>query len=137
MKTKLYTNLSFLMIFVGLCISTAVFSQRYRYHRDYYRHYYYPYRSYSYIRPYVSVHFGGYSYRYQHGYFYRPYGSLFQLVIPPFGVRISTLPYGCRRFYLGPDPYFYYNGIFYRPYADEYEVVAPPLGAVVDELPAG
>jgi hypothetical protein len=58
-------------------------------------------------------------------------------VFPPFGIRIATLPFGYRSFYVGPDPYYYYNGIFYRPYANEYKVIPPPLGAVVDELPPG
>lgn len=137
MKTKRCTNLALLIVLTGLLISSDGFSQRYRYDRGYHGHYYYPYRSYSYFHPYVSVHFGNYYYRYQHGYFDRPYGSFFQFVFPPFGVRIATLPFGYSSFYLGLNPYYYYNGIFYRPYANEYEVVAPPLGAVVSRLPAG
>lgn len=137
MKTKLYTRLFIFMIIAGLLVSSTAFSQRFRYERGHHGHYYYYNRSYSYFHPFVSVHFGNYNYRYQRGYFYRPYGSFFQLVVPPFGVRISTLPFGYRRFYIGPDPYYYYNGIYYRPYANHYEVVAPPLGAVVDDLPAG
>jgi len=117
--------------------STNSFAQRGRYKYDRGYRGYYPYRSYSYARPHVSIHFGGYDYWYDRGYFYRPYGSYFQLVVPPFGLRIGTLPYGYHSFYIGPNPYYYYNGIYYRPYANEYEVVAPPLGAVVRQLPPG
>ena len=144
MKTKRYTYLFLFTLIAGLIFSSESFAQRGRYDRhDRYDRYdrgyhrYYPQRSYSYSRPYVSIHFNNYSYRYQQGYFYRPYGSFFQMVIPPFGVRIATLPFGYRSFYIGPDPYYYYNGIYYRPYAHEYEVIAPPLGAVVDKLPPG
>lgn len=135
MKTQHYTIFLSLAICMGLCISSSAQHGRYGHNRGHYR--YYSQRSYSYGRPYVSLGFNNYSYRYGHGYFYRPYGSFFQLVIPPIGIRISTLPYGYRSFYLGPHPYYYFNGIYYRPYANEYEVVAPPLGAVVDELPPG
>jgi hypothetical protein len=71
------------------------------------------------------------------GCFYRPYGAVFQVVPPPLGIQIATLPYGYMSFYMGPNPYYYFNGIFYRPHANEYEVVAPPLGAVVNKLPSG
>jgi hypothetical protein len=135
MKTQHYTCLLLLLI---LLFSSSVFAQRGRYRsgRDHYR-YSYPQRNYSYSRPYVSAHFNNYNYGYHHGYFYRPYGSVFQVEFPQFGVRIATLPFGYRRFYIGPDPYYYYNGIYYRPYDDQYEVIAPPLGAVVDKLPRG
>lgn len=138
MKTQRYTYF-FLITFTALLFSSTSFAQRGRYRNDrgYHGYRYYPHRSYSYVRPYFSLPFGGYNYRYRDGYFYRPYGSYFQLVIPPFGIRIATLPYGYRSFYIGPNPYYYYNGTFYRPYANEYEVVAPPLGAVVDQLPPG
>jgi hypothetical protein len=121
---------------ICLIFSSTSFAQRGRHNHSRGNYRYYSQRSYSYSRPYVSVHFNNYNYRYHHGY-YRPYGSVFQLVIPPFGVHISTLPYGYRSFYIGPHPYYYYNGIYYRPYANQYEVVAPPLGAIVDELPPG
>ncbi len=124
-----------------LLVSVDASAQRGRYHRGprgYYRPHYAPSRMYVSSRPFISVQFGGNPYRYQHGYFYRPYGSGFRVVMPPVGIRISTLPPGYRRVYVGPDPYYYYNGIYYRsPDQREYEVVAPPLGATVNELPPG
>ena len=120
----------FLLTAIGLGISSGGHSQAYRYR------YGYPYR-YSYIHPHVAIYFGGYGYGYGRAYFYRPYGSVFQLVVPPIGVRIATLPFGYSRFYLGLNPYYYDDGIFYRPYARGYEVIDPPLGAVVERLPRG
>jgi hypothetical protein len=107
-------------------------------HNRYYPQRYYPQRNYYYNQPYVSLRFGNINYRYQRGYYYRPYGASLQIAVPPFGIRIGTLPVGYRSFYVGPDPYYYYQGTYYRHYGErEYEVVAPPLGAVVDELPVG
>jgi hypothetical protein len=136
MKTQHSTYLFPLTLFACLVFSSSGFAQRgrYDYDRGYHRNYYQQ-RSYSYSRPYVSGYFNNYGYGYQRGYYYSPYRSSIGIIIPPFGVRIATLPYGYRSFYVGPDPYYYYNGNYYRPYANEYETVAPPLGAVVDELP--
>jgi hypothetical protein len=144
MKTQSYTYLFLLTLVACLVFSSASFAQRgrYGYDRGYHRNYYQQ-RNYSYSRPYISGYLNNYSYgyrNYSYGYrpgYYYPYRSSISLVIPPFGVRIGTLPFGYRSFYVGPNPYYYYNGNYYRPYANEYETVAPPLGAVVDELPPG
>jgi len=149
MKTKSYLIFTLFVLLVGVMISTDASAQRRGYggyggSRGYYRgpsrgyYNYHPVRSYAYNRPFLSVQFGGYPYRYQQGYFYRPYGSVFQVSVPPIGIRIGTLPYGYRRVYVGPDPYYFYNGIYYRSLpSNEYEVVAPPLGATVAALPPG
>jgi hypothetical protein len=144
MKTQFYSYFLASALISSLFFSSTLSAQRSRHDRhDHYDRYdrrnysYYPQRNSYYGRPYVSVRFGSYDYRYQNGYFYRPYGSGLRLVFPPFGVRISTLPYGYRSFYMGANPYYYYNGIYYQPYGREYEVVAPPLGAVVYDLPSG
>lgn len=135
MKTQRYTFIS--LLFLLLLTSTSSFAQRGRYNHNKGHYRYYSQRSYAYGRPYTSIYFNNDHYWYNRGYFYRPYGSYFQLVIPPIGIRIATLPYGYRSVYVGPHPYYYFNGIYYRPYANQYEVVSPPLGAVVDELPPG
>ena len=138
MKTKSYAYLIIFTMLACLLVASDTYGQRGRYRGRGYGNRYYPYRSYAYNRPFVSLHFGGSNYRYQHGYFYRPYGSVFQISVPPFGVRIGTLPMGYRRVYVGADPYYYYNGTYYRGVPDnQYEVVAPPLGASVDALPPG
>ncbi len=87
--------------------------------------------------PFMSINFGGMAYRYQRGYYYRPMGSSFQMVIPPFGLRINTLPIGYSTVMVGAMPYYYYNNVYYKKHDTDYEVVAPPLGAVVKTLPAG
>lgn len=140
MKTKHYT---FAVVFLcaALLFSTDILAQygrgrgNGRYHHGYGR--YYPQRNYYYSRPFVSINFGGIGYRYQRGYFYRPYGSYFRVVMPPIGIRVVTLPVGYRTYHMGPDPYYYYGGTYYRSYNNGYEVVKPPLGAVLDELPPG
>ncbi|MBL7737611.1 MAG: hypothetical protein JNK14_00200 [Chitinophagaceae bacterium] len=143
MKTKFYLSAVVFFIIAFLVMTADSFAQpgRYRRGNGYNRHHsvrYYPSRNYYYNRPFVSIRFGGVHYRYQRGYFYRPYGASFRFVIPPVGIRITTLPLGYRGFYVGPVPYYYYQGTYYRPYeSNQYEVVAPPLGAVVDELPPG
>ncbi|MEI9909863.1 MAG: DUF6515 family protein [Bacteroidota bacterium] len=143
MKTKHYTTAVVFLLTAFLLFSADSFAQpgRYRNSRGYNRPHsarYYPQRNYYYNQPYVSVRFGNNNYRYQRGYYYRPYGASLRIVVPPFGIRIATLPFGYRSFYVGPDPYYYYGGTYYRPYqGNQYEVVAPPLGAVVDELPPG
>lgn len=142
MKTKRY-SVAVVFLLTALLFSSDIFAQRgrYRHHHHggrYYSPRYYPRGNFYYNQPFVSLRFGNSAYRYQRGYFYRPYGTSFQVVIPPFGIRIGTLPIGYRRVYVGPNPYYYYRGTYYRPYTgNQYEVVAPPLGAVVNELPPG
>jgi hypothetical protein len=103
------------------------------YHSSYYRSY--P-RSVFFSRPYNVIPYGGYSYYYSDGYFYRPYGSTFSIIAPPLGIHVNLLPRGYRTIYVGSDPYYYYGGSFYRPYNGFYEVVNAPLGAEVPELPS-
>lgn len=139
MSRKNY-SIAIVMLLGMILISGDLLAQRGRYPRNYRGYYprYAPARSFMVNRPFVSIQFGGSRYRYQQGYFYRPYGSVFSVVLPPVGIRITTLPPGYRRVYVGPDPYYYYNGIYYRTNADrQYEVVAPPLGAEIDQLPPG
>ena len=120
---------------------------RYGYNRNYYSYNnYFGYHNYRYgypgqhiylNRPTIMINFGGYRYHYLDGIFYRPYGSYFEVCAPPIGIHIGILPYGYRRFWIGPDDYYYYNGIYYRHYDDYYEVVTPPVGAEVAEIPEG
>lgn len=143
MKTKHYLFAVVFFITASSFFSTHIFAQsgRYRHGHDRDRDYsgrYYSQRNYYYNRPYVSLGFGNNYYRNPYGYSYRPYGASLQIALPHFGIRIATLPFGYRSFYVGPDPYYYYNGTYYRPYGrNEYEVVDPPLGAVVNKLPTG
>jgi len=86
----------------------------------------------------VSVYYGSVPYYYTDGYYYGYYNGYYQPVFPPFGLRISTLPYGYSRISIGSNPFYYYNGIYYREYNDNsYEVVDAPMGATVNKLPKG
>lgn len=90
--------------------------------------------------PYRTIPWLGIPYNYYNGYWYRPYGASFQIIAPPFGIRISSLPFGYSPIYGPWGDYYYYNNIFYRhPVNDnsQYEVVDAPLGAQVPELPKG
>src|SRR6478672_6166890 len=108
MKTKEFP-IFLLTLITFVFFSTISFGQKvpYRYARPYHTPYhvhYYPYPVYSYGHPYVSIPYGGYVYRYQQGCFYRPYGSVYQVAPPPFGIQIATLPPGYMSFYIGPNP---------------------------------
>ena len=86
----------------------------------------------------VSINFGGHPYYYHNGYYYGYYYGYYQPIFPPFGLRISVVPFGYTRFFIGINPFFYYNGIYYRQYDDNsYEVIDAPMGATVSSLPKG
>lgn len=87
----------------------------------------------------MRVRFGNASFYYHSGIFYSPYNNGYRVARPPFGIRVSILPFGFRHIMLGRRHYYYYYGTFYdRPYGyNGYEVVRPPLGAIVDALPDG
>jgi hypothetical protein len=79
----------------------------------------------------------GIRYMYHNGFYYRPYGSSYVVVAPPFGFRITTLPVGFVAFTLANAAYYYYAGAYYQRYNNEYVVVQPPLGALVQSIPEG
>jgi hypothetical protein len=85
----------------------------------------------------ISIHFGGYPYYYNRGYFYGYYGGYYQPIFPPFGLQINVLPFGYSTVFIGAVPFYYYNGIYYRQNESYYEVVDAPMGATVSSLPRG
>ena len=89
--------------------------------------------------PHGSVRFyhRGHDFYFREGLFYRPYHAGFQVVAPPFGLRVGILPRACLNFYIGRIPYYYYCGTYYIKREGQYEVVAPPVGAVIESLPQG
>lgn len=95
--------------------------------------------SYFYSVPasYLYINFGGLTYRYWDGVFYRPHNKLFVVIAPPPGIFIRVLPVGYRRIIVRDYPYYYYNGTYYDQHEDHYNVIPPPVGAVVESLPAG
>jgi hypothetical protein len=83
----------------------------------------------------ISLQFGGNPYYYSAGSYYRPYGSFFEIVAPPFGLHVSVLPRGSRKLRINGYPYYYFNGIFYRPNTRDFEIVPAPVGAEVASVP--
>ncbi len=76
-------------------------------------------------------------YYYHSGFFYSPFDTYYQVVFAPVGIKVWGLPWGYRRFYVGPTLYYYYGGTYYRNYNTTYEVVEAPLGSILPELPQG
>jgi hypothetical protein len=82
------------------------------------------------------ISYGGYPYYYSNGMFYSHYGQFYNLIRPPFGIRIGFLPRGYWSLNYGGYPYYYYSGIFYQNTQDnQYQVVQPPVGASVPSIP--
>jgi hypothetical protein len=84
----------------------------------------------------VRISYGGYPYYFSNGLFYSSYGLYYNLIRPPFGIRIGFLPSGYWALNYGGYPYYYYSGIFYQNTQDnQYQVVQPPVGASVPSIP--
>ena len=100
-----------------------------RYHHD---HYYPPH---GYAVPAlpsgsVSIGFGGGSYFFHGGVWFRPYGGRFIVSLPPIGIVIPLLPPDYATLWIGGAPYYYANGVYYTQSPGQgYVVVAPPPGA--------
>lgn len=76
-------------------------------------------------------------YHYDAGVFYQPYNGGYQVVAPPAGVIVSSLPPGNAPLQVGDDTYYYFGGVFYLPGQNGYQVVRAPGGAIVYNLPEG
>ena len=130
--------------------------------RGYYRHYGYgPYRGQRVVHiggPRVVIPYGGISFHYSNGYYYRPYSNYFRVVAPPIGIHINILPRGYRRVYvvvINDQKYFELDGTYYKEEIrdndeiwytvvgkngklstdEEYEDDTPYIGDTVNELP--
>jgi len=102
-----------------------------RYHHDHY----YPPRGYA--MPAlpggsISITYGGGSYFFHGGVWFRPIGARFVVIAPPLGVVVPILPPAYVTLWIGGAPYYYANGVYYAPAPEQgYAVVAPPPGADV------
>jgi hypothetical protein len=84
----------------------------------------------------IRLSYGGNPYYYSNGLFYSSYGLYYNLIRPPFGIRIGYLPSGYWNLNYGGYPYYYYSGVFYQNTQDnQYQVVQPPVGASVPSIP--
>ncbi len=79
-------------------------------------------------RGHLRVPYRGGEYFFLDGYWYRPDGPRYVLVVPPRGVRVRSLPPYAEQVWLGSVLYFLAAGTYYLWHADtrEYEVVSPP-----------
>ena len=75
----------------------------------------------------VHVEHGGARYYFHGGVWYRPVGSRFVVIAPPFGIVIPILPIDYVTLQIGGRPYFYANGAYY--------VTTPGVGYTVVEPP--
>lgn len=85
------------------------------------------------------VPYRGSSFYFNDGYWYRPYGSRYVVVTPPYGVRVRYLPSYAEQVWIGSIGYFLAAGTYYLWQANtqDYEVVAPPQPQAVAAAPTG
>jgi len=77
-------------------------------------------------------------YRYDAGVFYAPANNGYQVVAPPIGAIVPSLPPDNVPVQVDGDAtYYYFGGTFYLPIANGYQVVRAPAGAIVYNLPNG
>jgi Family of unknown function (DUF6515) len=103
-----------------------------RFDGRYGHNHYYPSRGYVYgTLPVgaVSVGFGGGSYFFHGGVWYRPYSGRYIVVEPPLGIYLPVLPPDYATVWVGGVPYYYADGVYYNVAPGHgYVVVAPPPG---------
>ncbi len=84
------------------------------------------------IPPYRSIFWGGLSYLYAEGLFYRYTPSGYIIVEPPVGAVVPALPPTYSTVVVRGTPYYYYDSTYYAPVPGGYTVVSP---AVVSAAP--
>jgi hypothetical protein len=72
--------------------------------------------------------YGKSRYYFHGGVWYRPYGSRFVIIAPPFGMIVPFLPLNYATIWIGGIPYYYANEVYYTQSAGGYIVVEPPQG---------
>ncbi|MGZ6290915.1 MAG: DUF6515 family protein [Syntrophales bacterium] len=82
----------------------------------------------------VVVH-GGTRFFFFGGVWYRPYGTRFEIIAPPFGIVVPFLPPYYTTIWVGGIPYYYANEVYYVQNPGGYMVVEPPQGEVVQAPP--
>lgn len=84
------------------------------------------------------VPYRGQDYFFSGGYWYRPQGSRYVVVHPPYGIRVGYLPDYAREIWIGSALFFLAAGAYYSYEADtqQYVVVEPPVGVPPPDQPA-
>lgn len=87
-------------------------------------------------RHHVVVPYRNTRYYFDGGLWYRPFGSFFEVALPPIGLSISLLPPYYTTVWAGGVPYYHADGVYYawRPSERNYVVVEPPVGAQPEML---
>ncbi|WP_236032482.1 DUF6515 family protein [Pseudomonas schmalbachii] len=77
-----------------------------------------------------QVSWQGRSYYFKDGYWYRPMGARYMLIVPPYGVSIPYMPTYAQQVWIGAVPYFFAAGNYYiwQPDSQTYQAVSPPQG---------
>jgi hypothetical protein len=102
-------------------------------HRDSYRP---GYRVNVLPRHHVVVPYRNTRYYFDGGLWYRPFGSFFEVALPPVGLSISLLPPYYSTIWAGGVPYYHADGVYYawRPSERNYVVVEPPAGVQAEAM---
>ena len=104
-----------------------------RFDSRYHHNHYYPSRGF--VTPglptgSISIGFGGGSFFFQGGVWFRPTGGRFVVVMPPIGITVPLLPPSYAPLWIDSTRYYYANGVYYTAAREGgYVVVAPPQGA--------
>lgn len=92
----------------------------------YVRPYYRPYYRYNYYRPYLGLrinvlpygyhpfYFGPDQFYYSGGLFYRQYDNNYQVVVPPVGAEIPSIPSEAKEVTINGQTYYEYKGVYYN-----------------------
>ncbi|MCY1413214.1 hypothetical protein D9M71_286410 [compost metagenome] len=75
-----------------------------------------------------EVSWQGRRFYFKDGYWYRPMGARYMLIVPPYGVSIPYMPSYAQQLWVGAVPYFFAAGNYYVWQAETqtYQSVAPP-----------
>lgn len=77
------------------------------------------------------------NYQYYDGVFYQPDNGGYQVVAPPIGAIVPSLPENSVPVQVAGDTYYYFGGAWYYPVSNGYQLVHAPPGALVINLPDG
>ncbi|XQW85119.1 DUF6515 family protein [Thalassotalea piscium] len=78
----------------------------------------------------IALGFGGVSYIFNNGLYYRHLDKGYTVVRPPIGLKISLLPKGYERIIIMGSSYYFFQGIYYVYDAGYYRVIDEPASLV-------
>lgn len=78
----------------------------------------------------IALRFGGVSFLFNNGLYYRHLDKGYTVVRPPIGLKISLLPKGYERIIIMGSSYYFFQGIYYVYDAGNYRVIDEPASFV-------